>query len=351
MPARTEISMVQPVYKALFFAFLPLALLACGVMSGLDWHKSPVSRDGAPNKVLRDCEIDIPIPRLEPKSRGGNRPTYTVHGKTYRVLDSSDGFVERGVASWYGTAFHGNLTSNGERYDMYAMTAAHKHLPLPTYVEVRNLDNNRRVIVRVNDRGPFIVGRVIDLSYAAATKIGMLDRGTARVEVRAIDPSTFDYAAWSGNEHCRPSAAAPTTVVYPATTSSSVAGSSGSPAQASVKIANSSQITADENTSNERVALGDELPNAVPDLNGGVFLQLATYSQRDIASRELLRLEAELRSEALFYEVGLFPYYPAESSQPWYRLRVGPIESQYRAEQLVSHPAFLRFGKIYPVQD
>lgn len=121
-----------------------------------------------------------------PRSARGNPPFYEVFGKRYHVLDSSDGYRERGIASWYGRDFHTLPTSSGERYDMYAMTAAHKTLPLPTWVEVRNLENGKRVIVRVNDRGPFVDDRIIDLSYSAAKEIDMIRNGTARVEVRAL---------------------------------------------------------------------------------------------------------------------------------------------------------------------
>lgn len=116
----------------------------------------------------------------------GNPPFYEVAGERYFVLNSSDGFRERGIASWYGRDFHGRPTSSGEIYDMYQMTAAHKTLPLPTWVEVTNLSNGRRVIVKVNDRGPFIDGRVIDLSQRAANELGMIEAGTARVQVRAL---------------------------------------------------------------------------------------------------------------------------------------------------------------------
>lgn len=109
-------------------------------------------------------------------------------GKRYSVMPSSRGYLEQGIASWYGTKFHGRSTSSGEPYDMYAMTAAHKSLPLPTYVEVTNLRNGRHTIVKVNDRGPFHGNRIIDLSYAAATKLGIIGHGTGLVEVRAIDP-------------------------------------------------------------------------------------------------------------------------------------------------------------------
>lgn len=129
---------------------------------------------------------DDPVPRDEPRSRYGNGPYYNVNGATYEVLDTNYGYRERGVASWYGKKFHGQLTSNQERYNMYAMSAAHKSLPLPSYVEVRNLRNGKSIVVRVNDRGPFIDNRLIDLSYAAAVKLDMITAGTSLVEVTAI---------------------------------------------------------------------------------------------------------------------------------------------------------------------
>jgi rare lipoprotein A len=128
------------------------------------------------------------VPRVEPRSRYGNPPFYEVFGKRYYVLASSSGYVERGVASWYGPGFHKVRTSTGEPYDMYGMTAAHKTLPLPAYVRVTNLQNGRSIVVRINDRGPFVGNRIIDLSYTAAAKLDMLRDGTAMVEVRAIDP-------------------------------------------------------------------------------------------------------------------------------------------------------------------
>ena len=132
-----------------------------------------------------------PSPTTETRSRQGNPPFYEVLGKRYFVLPNSAGYMERGVASWYGPGFHEGKTSNGERYDMYAMSAAHKTLPLPTWVEVTNLRNGRSITVRVNDRGPFKEGRIIDLSYSAAEKLDMLRDGTTFVEVRALtaDPS------------------------------------------------------------------------------------------------------------------------------------------------------------------
>lgn len=127
------------------------------------------------------------VPRAEPLSASGNNP-YVVFGHRYVPLTTADGYHARGVASWYGRKFHGRRTSNGEHYDMYSMTAAHKTLPLPSYVKVRNIDNGREVIVRVNDRGPFLHDRLIDLSYAAAYRLGVVKTGTARVEVTAVGP-------------------------------------------------------------------------------------------------------------------------------------------------------------------
>lgn len=128
--------------------------------------------------------------RVEPLSKYGNPPFYKVNGQRYYTLSTSRGYRERGIASWYGAKFDGQRTSSGEIYDMHAMTAAHRSLPLPCYVQVTNLDNGRQVIVRINDRGPFHPDRIIDLSYAAAVKLGFARQGTGRVEVRTINPRT-----------------------------------------------------------------------------------------------------------------------------------------------------------------
>lgn len=128
------------------------------------------------------------MPRVESNRPYGNSVFYVVNGQRYHTLNSSAGFVERGLASWYGKKFHGRRTSSGEPYDMYAMTAAHRSLPLPTYVQVTNLKNGRTVVVRINDRGPFHGKRIIDLSYAAASKLGIVREGTGLVEIRALDP-------------------------------------------------------------------------------------------------------------------------------------------------------------------
>jgi rare lipoprotein A len=149
---------------------------------------APGVADGAPDVPADVANLPEPVPHAEPPSHYGNRSPYVVLGKTYTVLPSAAGYVERGVASWYGTKFDGRATSNFEPYDLYQFTAAHRTLPLPSYARVTNLDNGRSVIVRVNDRGPFHDGRLIDLSYAAAVKLGVNAHGTANVEVRGIDP-------------------------------------------------------------------------------------------------------------------------------------------------------------------
>jgi rare lipoprotein A len=132
------------------------------------------------------------VPRPEPRSAHGNPAFYDVFGQRYYVLPSAEGYLERGVASWYGPTFHGGNTSSGELYDMYGMTAAHKTLPLPSYARVTNLKNGKSVIVRINDRGPFVANRLIDLSYTAAAKLEMIQGGTTLVEVRALTPGVPD---------------------------------------------------------------------------------------------------------------------------------------------------------------
>ncbi|WP_232309599.1 septal ring lytic transglycosylase RlpA family protein [Luteibacter yeojuensis] len=159
-----------------------------------DISKSQGSRyrsnsDSVPTAIPDVSKIPEPVPKAEPRSLYGNKSPYSVLGQTYNVLPSPKGYVERGIASFYGNKFHGYKTSNLEEYDMYQFSAAHKTLPLPSYARVTNLQNGKSVIVRINDRGPFHENRIIDLSFAAAVKIGVWPSGTGLVEVRAIDPN------------------------------------------------------------------------------------------------------------------------------------------------------------------
>jgi len=170
-----------------------LALAACSVTA----QRPPMptgqaAPPAAPATPPRADAIPDAVPRVEPRSAHGNPPFYDVLGRRYYVLATADGYLDRGVASWYGPTFHGGNTSSGEPYDMYAMTAAHKTLPLPCYARVTNLRNGRSVVVRINDRGPFVANRLIDLSYSAAAKLDMIRDGTTLVEVRALTPSVPD---------------------------------------------------------------------------------------------------------------------------------------------------------------
>lgn len=167
---------------AIFIMLLMTLLSSC----------SHVSRqDGPPNFYVDETKIPNAVPKPERLSKYGNMTSYRVFGKRYYTLHSSKRYDQVGTASWYGTKFHAQRTSSGERYNMLAMTAAHKTLPLPTYVEVTNLANRRTIVVKVNDRGPFESNRIIDLSYVAAKKLGMIGHGTARVRVKAIDPYAY----------------------------------------------------------------------------------------------------------------------------------------------------------------
>jgi rare lipoprotein A len=170
-------------YRVLPAILLSVILAAC---SG-DGGKTKETPDGPSNLNIRASDVKDAVPRQEPLARYGNRSPYEVLGKTYTVMSSSKGYKKRGIASWYGSKFHGRRTSSGEVFDMHLATAAHRNLPLPTYAEVKNLDNGRKMIVKINDRGPFHEDRLIDLSYGAALKLGMAAGGTARVEVKAID--------------------------------------------------------------------------------------------------------------------------------------------------------------------
>ena len=145
-----------------------------------------ISQDRAPTRIIDLSSIPEVIPEPLNRTGAGNRSPYTVLGKSYEVMPTEEGYNERGVASWYGEKFHGHKTSNGEVFDMFLASAAHKSLPIPSFLRVTNLDNNRNIVVRVNDRGPFHGDRVIDLSYAAALKLGYADRGTARVQLESI---------------------------------------------------------------------------------------------------------------------------------------------------------------------
>lgn len=174
--------------RSFAFSLLPLLILAlafilaaCSTPTALE----PIA-DGKPLGELDPARVQDAIPRAEPILAAGNSSPYTIAGIEYWVMSSSAGYREQGIASWYGSKFHGRRTANGEVFDAYAASAAHRSLPLPTYVRVTNLDNQRSLIVRVNDRGPFHAERLIDLSYGAAVRLGFATQGTASVGIIAL---------------------------------------------------------------------------------------------------------------------------------------------------------------------
>lgn len=186
--------MKQIIIKSLVSSLGLVLLAACSstpAPSSAGNSRYSISQDRAPARTLNLSAVQEVIPVPISRTLAGNRSPYTVLGNSYTVLPTEEGYSERGVASWYGEKFHGHNTSNGEVFDMYQASAAHKSLPIPSFLRVTNLDNNRSIIVRVNDRGPFHGDRIVDLSYAAAMKLGYADRGTARVQLDAVIASGF----------------------------------------------------------------------------------------------------------------------------------------------------------------
>jgi rare lipoprotein A len=234
-------------------------------------------------------------PRIEPRSRYGNPPSYVVFGNRYALLPTADGYVERGTASWYGPGFHAERTSSGEPYDMYAMTAAHKTLPIPVYAEVTNLRNGRRVVVRINDRGPFVGDRLIDLSYTAASKLDMLREGTAPVEVRVLAAGvpTMPAAAATIAGATPPAAATPPAVATP-------------PAAA-----------------------------APPTITN--WLQLGSFAQRDNAERLLARLAAAGIGNARIDQ-------RRDAGGERFRVRLGPISNAMELDDYSERLRLLGIG-------
>lgn len=325
---------------------------------------APHIKDSAPDEIVDVDAIPEPEVKDEPRSRAGNR-NYAVLGKRYQVRDSVEGYVEEGMASYYGKKFHGRLTSNQEVYDMYAFSAAHKSLPLPSYVRVTNLANGKSVVVRVNDRGPFHAGRVIDLSFAAATKLGFTRQGTAKVEVRALTPAD----GRGGRPDERTARTEPPAGPTPAT----VADNSVSADEferwmqaQGIRFAGKPDAgqsdTSKPDTSQPdtvRQAIGAlpvtaVLPVASPastqvaragtsDQTGDVLLQLASFTARDNAERARDTLQAG----------GVDPLRIDEASvngQPVWRLRIGPVSAS-RVQELSARAADLGFGSAQVVRE
>lgn len=186
--------MKQILLKSLISSLSLALLAACSstpAPSNTSNSRYSITQDRAPTRTPNIGAIPEVIPVPLTRTMAGNKSPYTVLGNSYYVLPTEEGYSERGVASWYGEKFHGHKTSNGEVFDMYLASAAHKSLPIPSFLRVTNLDNNRSIIVRVNDRGPFHGNRIVDLSYAAAIKLGYADRGTARVQLDSVVVSSY----------------------------------------------------------------------------------------------------------------------------------------------------------------
>jgi len=323
---------------------------------------APGVKDSVPDYVPDVDAIPEPEVRAEPRSRYGNR-SYAVLGKRYQVLETADGYAEEGMASFYGKKFHGRRTSNQEVYDMYAFTAAHKSLPLPSFVRVTNLDNGKSVVVRVNDRGPFHAGRIIDLSYAAAVKLDFVRRGTARVEVRALTPeeaaspdhdrrlaaapvppasapnalSADEFERWMQERGIRfaggPSAGGASIGTAPAggaTAAVPAMPADDVPAKVGVDVAAAEVATAASSVATGQAA-------------GGQWLQVAAFSSPDNAERARVRLqEAGIAgAQVLAGEAG---------GRPVWRLRVGPVAADAMAG-LASRLAAVGFESVQPVRD
>ncbi|NOT87555.1 MAG: septal ring lytic transglycosylase RlpA family protein [Lysobacter sp.] len=308
---------------------------------------APHIQDSAPDAIPDVDAIPEPEVKAEPRSRVGNR-SYAVLGKRYQIRDSAEGYVEEGMASFYGKKFHGRLTSNQEVYDMYAFSAAHKSLPLPSYVRVTNLANGKSVIVRVNDRGPFHAGRVIDLSYAAATKLGFTKQGTARVEVRALTPGEGRGAGRSertARARPQPPAEPPRATVADTSVSADeferwmqtqgIRFAAGKPGEAK-------PIDARPDTPSMAASLPSQ-PVADAQQGDGVLLQLASFATRDNAERARDTLQAGGLEALRIDEASV-------NGQPVWRLRIGPVPAS-RAQELSARAADLGFGSAQIVRD
>ncbi len=258
-------------------------------------------KDDGPGDVMPDGLLDMPdaTPRIEPYSKGGNKP-YVVFGKKYVPITHERAFKQRGRGSWYGKKFHGRKTSSGERYDMYQMSAAHPTLPIPSYARVTNLSNGRQVIVRVNDRGPFHSGRVIDLSYTAALKLGYVGHGSADLEVERLLPADIEQIL--ANKGTAPSSAVAIEAVSVPAVEMNTLAAPVMPVVATME--------------------GDAGRTSVAPASG-FYLQFGAYSQA--ANAEVVR--ARLAQDAGH----LLPQLKVEPSNNLYRLYSGPFANRNEA--------------------
>ena len=288
-----------------------------------------VTKDYGPDNNVDVSHVVDAVPKVEVRSRGGNKSQYQVFGKNYSVLTSSLGYKERGGASWYGKKFHGYLTANGDKYDMYKMSAAHKSLPLPTYVKVTNLANNKQVIVRVNDRGPFHQGRIIDLSYAAASKLDMLGSGTAQVEVEAINPQTWKSTNDNNQQQVAGGEAASNStnqqLVFKPAKLSIGANSANSAIEQSVAPPLTDATNVPITPQKKQPAAASKAPQTDKYL-GIHYVQVGVYSTEQAAHAVTLKVN-DLGLPVLISEI-------QKQQRKLYKVIIGPMKSRMRTEQL-----------------
>ena len=252
-------------------------------------------KDDGPGDHAPDiAAVEDPEPRLDPLNRFANHP-YSVEGRTFTPMRAIRPFTQRGFASWYGRRFDGQRTSSGERYDMYGMTAAHPTLPIPSYAKVTNLQNGRSVVVRVNDRGPFLSDRIIDLSYTAAAKLGYVESGSARVEVELIQPQ--DFALYAHPRGSPALAARGFSLISPA--------QAAEPAALDAGYLQLGAFSSRDNAEGLRVRVARELPALknfvrVQQGEGAWRVRLGPYASRDEALGDAAKLRAALSLDAIF---------------------------------------------------
>lgn len=377
----------EPVQNPMDRSFHTTATLTLSVilwlLGGCAGHGGRDSDRASDYQRLEPGEIPDAVPRVEPRAKYGNMASYKVGGQVYFTKQDARGHVERGKASWYGTKFNGRRTSSGEPYDMYAMSAAHKTLPLPCYARITNLDNGRSAVVRINDRGPFHSNRVIDLSYAAATKIGVFPKGTATVEVRGIDPaepgsapgvvpsvprgsprpdnSPFLADSFANTEQpYQPNnqaiaqslaIASRGTVPRQRLTSRSVDSSVRERAVTAAFSAvettpmpapalTSSLKTADEDVASAAVARGPDIGRETKAVGQGqgLYLQIGAFGDPRNAERLRERLSPELAAQVRIQQ-------PVVGAPNLYKVRIGPLGSEGEARRLAAQISTLGLGE------
>ncbi len=327
--------------KLILRGFILLVALTLGACSHMGSHKPSKSKksyqsqieeavegDGPPDDEIDVTHIPNAKPKIEPLSRYGNPHKYEVFGTHYHTLPHSNGYHAEGTASWYGRKFHGQRTSSGEKYDMYGMTAAHRSLPLPTYAKVENLHNGKEVIVKINDRGPFVKDRLIDLSYAAAKKLGIHARGTGKVRITAIDP-----VAWHKQEKATALAHKGKAAKSKSNNKETKLAKAGQPKVTTAKAASTKTTTAKAASTKTTTAKATTTKVAKATTAAStkkIYIQLGAFDKKDNA--QLLAQKATTLASALS-NVNI-NVVDKKSDKGAYKVRVGPLKDSTQAKTL-----------------